>query len=341
MLRKTQRQAIPEGVEVSRAKVVRRLWLLVLVGVFLPGFASAQGSSDEGAPFLLLPAGADAIALGRAMTAMPGQESAFWNPAGLASLDYSRLLLLRGDLAVGSSTAASVLFARPGLGTLGVSYLLLDAGDQDYKNSDDNLIGSISVRNHLAVISAAAQVLPGVDFGVNFKVIQFRLGCRGACGGIEISSTGYAVDAGVQLEPSDQVPLRLGAMVAHVGPAFQLENASQADPLPARVRFAAAYDVLRHLGTPELQGWVTVEVQDRLRAPGDPSFYVGSEIAAGSSDALFLRAGYLTDADQPGGLSVGLGLKRARYRISVAKSLAASSLQGGTEPVSFSLSVGL
>lgn len=315
------------------------LCLALVAFALVRGSATAQASSDEGAIFLLLPVGADAGALGRAVTAMPGQESAFWNPAGLASLSHSRLLLLRADLPAGTSTAVSALVARPGIGTLGVSYLLLDAGDQEYKDADDNLVGSISVRNHLAVISAAAQLIPGVDVGVNFKVLQFRLGCRGACGGMETSSTGYAVDAGLQLEPSHELPLRLGAMVAHFGPSFQLENASQADPLPTRGRIGAAYDVLSHLGWSGMSGWLSVEVQDRLGSPGHPSFYAGSEFAAGTSDTMFLRAGYASDSDQAGGLSVGLGLRRAKYQVSVAKSLAATSLAGETDQFSVTLSV--
>jgi len=63
-----------------------RSWAALLLLASIPNEAAAQASSDEGAPFLLLPVGADAVSLGRAVTALPGQESAFWNPAGLASL---------------------------------------------------------------------------------------------------------------------------------------------------------------------------------------------------------------------------------------------------------------
>jgi len=326
---------------VSRVKTMRgafRPGLVVLLCAVAPCRAAAQGRSDEGAPFLLLPVGADAVAMGRAVTAMPGPESAFWNPAGLASVPGSRLVLLRGDVAAGSTTAASALFVRPGVGTLGISYLLLDAGDQEYTDLADNPVGTISLRNHLAVVSVAAHLLPGLEAGVNLKVVQFRLSCRGICNGIGTSSSTYAFDAGLQMVPSPGTPLRLGAMVAHLGPRFQHENASQADPLPTRIRVSAAYDVLGRLGRPDLEGWVTVELQDRLRGPGDPSVYVGSELAAGG--AFFLRAGYATDADQPGGASVGFGLRLEKYEVSVAKSLSSSILPGGSEPLNVSLSVG-
>ena len=58
--------------------------------------------STEGALFLILPVGAQGIAMGRAMTALPSQESAFWNPAGLAHVRDRRVFLYRGDQLAGS-----------------------------------------------------------------------------------------------------------------------------------------------------------------------------------------------------------------------------------------------
>lgn len=298
-------------------------------------------SSNEGALFLLLPVGAQGVSLGRAMTAMTGPESAFWNPAGLADVTESRVVLLRGDHAVGTATAVSVLGARPGLGTVGFSYLLLDVGDQDLTDGDGNVLGTVSVRNHLGVASVAARILDRLDAGVNFKVVQFRLSCRGLCQDAGTTATTYAVDAGLQLKPSRDLPLRFGAMVAHLGPRLQVLNAEQADPLPARFRVAAAYDVMRSLVHSDgVSGWLSLEVQDRLREPGSPSVFIGSELTAGQDDALVLRAGYVMgDLDQENGARVGLGLRYERFDLAIAKSLAVSSLTGETEPVHVTFSI--
>jgi hypothetical protein len=320
----------------------------MLALVLLAVLASALGaqeqepSSNEGALFLLLPVGAQAVATGRAMTAMQGPESAFWNPAGLAALGGSRVVLFRGDHAVGTATAISALFANPGVGTMGVSYLLLDIGDQELTDGDGNQLGTVSVRNHLGIASFAAHLLGRLDAGVNFKVVQFRLSCRGICPDAGTTATTYAVDAGIQLAPTRELPLRLGAMVAHVGPKLQVLNAEQADPLPARVRVAAAYDVLGKLeAAQDVQGWVAVEVQSRLREPGTLSLYVGTELQAGVVDALFLRAGYVAgDLGQEDGARVGLGLRYQRFDLAIAKSLAVSTLTGETEPVHVSFSIG-
>lgn len=303
--------------------------------------AQSQPAATEGALFLLLPVGAKAVALGRAMTAMQGPESAFWNPAGLAAVDHSRLVMFRGDHVVGTATAFSALMAKPGVGTLGVSYLLLDVGDQDLKDADNNVLGTVTVRNHLAIVSAATRLLGRLDAGVNFKVVQFRLSCRGLCQDAGTTATTYAVDAGVQLEPTRELPMRFGAMIAHLGPRLQVVNAAQADPLPTRARVAIAYDVLSTLvARPDLGGWVTMEVQDRVREPGSMSLYLGSELTAGAEDALFLRAGYVVgDINAESGARVGLGLRYQRFDLSIAKSLAVSTLTGETEPVHVSFSV--
>ena len=308
----------------------------------------SQGSSTEGAVFLLLPVGARAVSLGRAMTTVEGVEGAFWNPAGLAGLGRNQLVLFRGDPLVGTSTAVSSLFAKPGLGTLGVSYLLLDVGDQDLRDGDGNFLGTISVRNHLGVISGAARLLDSLSAGVSFKLVQFRLSCRGNCQDSGTTATTYAFDLGVQLHPLQR--LRVAAMIAHLGPRLQVLGAEQADPLPARVRLAVSYDLVPAFTSSEdLGGWLTLEVQDRLTNPGLPSVYVGAEFTAGRVDMLSLRAGYVVSdllgripfSDPEDGARVGLGIRYERLDMSIAKSLGASSeLTEGTGAVHVTFSIG-
>jgi hypothetical protein len=330
----------------------RRLFALALVTLLAaPGPVRGQGgagTSTEGAVFLLLPVGAKAVSLGRAMTSAEGAEGSFWNPAGLVGAGRSQFVLFRGDQIAGTATAVSTLFSRPGVGTIGASYLLLDVGDQDLTDSSGNFLGTISVRNHLGVVSAAANLLEGLSLGVNFKVVQFRLTCRGSqCPDEGTTATTYAVDIGTQAVPIDR--LRLGAMIAHVGPSLRVLNAEQADPLPARVRVAAAYDIVDAL-TPreDFSGWLAVEVQDRLRDLGVPSLFFGAEFTAGQVDALSLRAGYVISdlldriegTDPEDGARVGLGIRYGAFDLSIAKSLAVSSLTGETEPVHVTFAIG-
>ena len=130
-------------------------------------------------------------------------------------------------------------------------------------------------------------------------------------------------------------------MLAHIGPNLQVLNADQADPLPARVRLAFAYNLIALLtDEEELGGWLSLEVQDRLRDPGSLSYYLGTELNAGVGEAIFLRAGYvLGDLDQEDGGRVGLGFRYERFDLAIAKSLAVSTLTGETEPVHVTFSI--
>ncbi len=310
-----------------------------LVLAMLPQAGFAQDDRAEGALFLLLPVGAQGVSLGRAMTWVAGPEGAFWNPAGLAGVDRSQGVLFRGDHPAGTATAATVLWAAEGAGTLGASYYLLDAGEIEQTDEFGTFTGTISIRNHLGVISGATMLGDAVAAGLNFKVIRFQLGCRGICSDEGTTATTYAVDAGLQASRNN---LRLGAMVAHLGPSLQVLNAEQADPLPSRLRVSAAYDIVSAITEIEtLSAWIALDVEDRLRSLGTLSYHLGAELTAGQVDRLSLRAGYVwSDLDQEDGARVGLGLRFERFDLSIAKSLAVSTLTGETEPVHVTFSIG-
>jgi hypothetical protein len=274
------------------------------------------------------------------MTWVEGPEGAFWNPAGLARVQRSQAVIFRGDHVAGTATALTGLWARPGVGSLGASYLLLDAGDIDQTDEFGNYTGTITIRNHLGIVSAATSIGDRFAAGVNLKVVRFQLACRGICADEGTTATTYALDIGLQALPTER--LRVGAMVAHLGPSLQVLNAEQADPLPTRIRVAAAYNVVAAFtDVEELRGWLAFEVEDRLYDLGSPSFYTGTELTAGTSDALSLRAGWVwSDLVQEDGGRVGLGLRYERFDLSIAKSLAVSSITGETEPVHVTFSIG-
>lgn len=315
--------------------------LLVLFGLMASAQpTSAQSASgSEGALFLLLPVGAKTIAMARAATATTGAESVWWNPAGLAGESEGRIDIFRGEDLAGDATAISGLIADSSMGTLGLSYMLFDGGSQDFRDAQGNFLGKASYRNHLGVISAASEVLPSLALGLNFKVIQSRFACRGQCIDAGITATTWAVDMGAQWRDVLSLPVTLGAALVHLGGDLQVFNEEQADPLPTRVRLAVAWDVLRHwVETEELQGVLTVELEDRWQDPGSPATYVGAELSAGTAQAIFVRAGYAFGAQlQVDGAGVGVGIRYDRFDLGIAKSLASTSLVGDTEPVQISL----
>jgi hypothetical protein len=309
-------------------------------GTSLPSASVVAETSDEGALFLLLPNGAQGVGVGRAMTSLASSESAFWNPAGLVDLDGSRIVLTRGEHLAGDATGVSAVLVGEGSHALGFSYQLLDGGTQADTDQDGNVLGSITIRNHQALLSAAAGIGTRLRVGANAKIVRFRITCRGVCseGTPNVTATGYALDLGVQGRPLRDHPLRLGFMLAHLGPDFRDRDADQADPLPARVRAGASYDVLHGFVEEDLQVNVVVEVEDRLRNPGNASVYFGGEFIAGAVDRVFVRGGYiLGDRSEMDGAALGFGVRYDRFEFGFARSLARSGPTSDDEPVHLTL----
>jgi hypothetical protein len=274
------------------------------------------------------------------MTALGGPESVWWNPAGLASMEHSMISLTRSEEAItGEATALSGLLRSDRLGVLGVSYLLVDLGDEEIRDSEGNFLGQLSLRYHTGILSASTSVLGNLALGLNLKLIQSRQACRGQCLDAGVTATTYAFDAGAQWRDVASTGVTLGAALVHAGPSLQVVNEEQADPLPTRVRLAASYDVLRRwVDVPDLSGVLTVEVEDRWSDPGDPAVYAATEVSAGSNPSIALRAGYAWGAAlQVDGAGVGIGVRYEAFDMGISKSLSSGGLAGQNEPIHFSL----
>jgi hypothetical protein len=324
----------------SRVMFVILLALLLPIHVFSQSAASKPPPS-EGALFLLLPVGAEGVSLGRTMTAVRSAESAFWNPAGLPRLAQTELVVMVGNPLPGKSTALSWLISRQPIGVLGVSYHLLDGGEQALVDDQQNVRGTISIRSHVGVVSVATPLASWLDIGLNMKIVRFNLSCRGQCDDGGVQSSGWAGDIGFQSKPLADVPLRFGAMLAHFGPKFQVVNAAQADPLPTRIRLSAAYEVLHHFSSPvDLALWIRVEVEDRWGRPRKKQRrYVGTELVAGSTDVIFIRASRASgEINQTAEIAFGLGLRCESFELALARSFA-SSIVEGSEPVNVSFGI--
>jgi hypothetical protein len=321
-----------------RSTTGRLLALLILLWAMVPAQASAQGggSAGEAAIFLVLPVGAKGVGVARAMTALGGPESVWWNPAGLVDTDGSRIQVTRSDDLSGEGTSLSTLFTGSGPAVLGASYLLLDVGEIPLTVGDGNPVGRVNFRYHTGLVSGATRFGADVALGANFKVIHSRLACRGQCPvGGDVSGTTWAVDLGAQWSSVAGLPLTLGGAVVNWGPRLQIENEAQADPLPTRARIAAAYDVIRHwVDNPDIHARVALELEDRWRDAGSPATYLGTELSAGTNPSIALRAGYAWGAElQVDGAGVGIGVRYDSFDLGISRSLASTELSAGSEPV--------
>lgn len=285
------------------------------------GLGAVASTSEECCHIVLLPIGARQTAMGRAVAPLSSPEAVFYNPAGLAEVEGWHFAVHHVESNVQPYDAFTLLFTPGNLAVFGVSYALLDYGDQELTGPDDIAVGRISAADHLFIASFASTVLPGLSTGINYKYDNFRINCSGECQIRDLSGVSHMLDLGLQYQPIWFERLRLGLALLNVGTPMQVINADQASPAPTRLRLGAAYDVLHHfdsVGPYALT--VLVEAQeDDWKQPTSPRTSFGFE--ASVADFVFLRAGYGAGGEGglEGGPAVGLGVVYSRFNVSVAK----------------------
>src|SRR2546422_678498 len=274
---------------------------------------SAQAlANNSGALFLLFPVGAQAVAMGQTAATLDGRgEAAFWNPAGLATLEHSEFALNTASLAAGATHALTAYYPSHGFGVLGRAVDLVDYGDLERTDSADNTIARIAPRNIEFLASYATELGGSVALGINYKLVEFVVDCSGDCSSFPNGrGVTQAVDVGGQFTVGPAGALRVAVAVKNVGFKLQVNNRDQADALPARLVVGAAYRILLPgaggLAQAErLDLKVAADVDSPWGSYGDSEMRVGIDV--GYQLPLRLRGGYAFVRDRPAGPSVGVG----------------------------------
>src|SRR5437870_9605551 len=127
---------------------VGRLALALVLTAYPPDRLASQQVNNSGALFPVFPVGARAVGMGQTAAALDGRgEAAFWNPAGLATLEKSEFALNTANLAAGATHALTAYFPSRGLGVLGGAVYLVDYGDLERTDGAGNTIARIAPRN--------------------------------------------------------------------------------------------------------------------------------------------------------------------------------------------------
>src|SRR5467141_219502 len=224
---------------------------LTLLAVWPSNRLTAQElANNSGALFLLFPVGAQAVAMGQTAATLEGRgEAAFWNPAGLATIERGELAFNTASLAAGTTHALTAYFPSHRFGVLGGAIYLVDYGDLDRTDAAGNTIGRIAPRNLEFVASYATAIAGAFSFGVNYKLVQFVVDCSGDCTNLpSAGGTTHAVDVGGQVAAGPEGALRLGVAVRNIGFKLQVNNRDQADALPARLLIGGLYRIVLPAG---------------------------------------------------------------------------------------------
>ncbi len=312
--------------------------LVFIAAAAHPVALAAQGStgSDAGV-FLLLPTGAQSVGMGQAVVASTaGSESIWWNPAGLAIQHKKEVAVHHSQTVVGRGDAlAFVLPAKRAAFALSVN--VLDLGEQPVTDELGQSLGKLLPRDLVFAGSAAVAVLPQLRFGLNYKVVQFRIDCTGDCGTVQtFSASSQAADAGVQYSISPGSPLALGLVIRNFGGKVKSSGADKGDDLPTRTEAGFIYHVAildKYLKETEVRGAASLVT---TRGTSGTGFRLGADVAYQSK--LHLRGGYVGDRKRDeSSASVGFGLESGHLVFDIARSFGGLSADAGTPPTYISL----
>lgn len=314
---------------------------MVLLATLPLGHLSAQQAPlNAAALFLLFPVGAQAVGMGQTAVAEGGRgEAAFWNPAGLATLDENEFALHSATL-IGARTHALAVYFPSRVGVVGGAVYLVDYGETDHTVGSGPPIGRIAYRNVEFLGSYATGLGGSVALGLSYKVVQFRVDCTGDCRDVATAlGTTHAVDVGAQFSVGPGGPLRVGVAVRNIGFRLQVRNASQADALPSRVAVGAQYQVQPRAtqgAAPEEH--LDVKVAADVESPwGDASpsdIRLGVDV--GYQSLMRVRAGYAFLQAGLRGPSVGIGVTTGGIGVDLAHTFLTGSDLEVESPTFFS-----
>jgi hypothetical protein len=318
--------------------------MFVLSNIPTVQLAAQDAPINAGALFLVFPVGAQAVGMGQAAMAATGRgDAAFWNPAGLATLSDAEFALHSATLVAGRSNVLGAYFPSRGIGVLGGAVYLVDYGDLDRTDNNGNTIARIAPRNFEFLASYATTLSGSFQFGVSYKLIQFRVDCSGDCRDFP-AGTGatHALDFGGQFRVGPGGPLRFGVALRNVGFRLQVQNQAQADALPTRLAVGAQYELrLRPASGRTLDEAFDMKFAADVDSPwgeaGQPETRVGIDI--GYQKLVRVRAGYAFVQDGLSGPSVGLGLESGSLGIDFARAFLTGSDLQADSPTFFSFRV--
>lgn len=340
-MRRSLSDGLTDGRTVGRVLQIAFAFLSVSPTVRL---SAQEPPLNAGALFLVFPVGAQAVGMGQTATAASGRgEAAFWNPAGLAAMSDDEFALHSATLVAGKSHVLGAYFPSRGIGVFGGALYLVDYGDLERTDANGNTIARIAPRNFEFMASYATTLAGSVMFGLNYKLVQFRVDCSGDCRDFP-AGTGatHAIDLGSQFRVGAVGGLRVGVALRNIGFRLQVQNQAQADALPTRLAIGAQYEVhFRPAEGATLDQAFDVKLAADLDSPfgqvGQSATRLGFDI--GYQKLVRVRAGYAFVQEGLSGPSMGLGIESGSLGIDLARAFLTGSDLQADNPTFFSFRV--
>lgn len=292
------------------------LLTVLLIVASAPVFAGSEVKlGTAGGQELLIPIGSRGTAMGGAVVANPsGLEAIYWNPAGLAALEGTEVMVMHmpyfADIDVNFGGIATAI---EGFGTLGFSAKIVSIGKmEETTEAAPDGTGRI-YEPTLSVIGLtwAKQLTANVGLGVNGFWVSERI--------FEVNANGASFDFGVTFDPKWRGML-IGVAIKNYGPDLtfsgsgfdrsyeeagrrRLAGTPSAFSLPSQMNIGLAYPLYK-----QDRNSLMLAGNFRSNNFSEDHWQGGAEYAY--DDKYFLRAGYnySQQTEYIYGLSLGGGL---------------------------------
>ena len=332
----------------------KKLMVLGVILISLLVFGMNSFAVSQGAVILsVIPTGARACALGEAFVAVADDAStAFWNPAGLAFLNYREFHLQHSQLAPSFADdiyyeALNYITPIEGIGNLGFSLYYLTYGEQEATDTEGISKGIFESYEIVPAVSYGIKIHNNIALGLNLKFLYSNLvDDKFLYDGQGKDGSGYSFAADLGFLYRARIPflsmidmdrntegydnLRIGVSVANLGPKISYIDEDQADPLSRNIKigvsllpanneeysFLITGEIEKSLifedGEKEENG-TTVKVEgNRVFSLDETYLKFGTEL--NYKDMLKLRGGYYYDkTGEVDGLTFGAGIYVKKY----------------------------
>lgn len=298
-----------------------------------------QAAAQNGGLYLLMPFGARAVGQGEAVSADStlGSEGMWWNPAALARMSKSELAVHHSQTVIAINDMVSYVRPSRVLGTLGASVYMVNYGDQQATDRNNNPTGTLRNRNYQLAVSYASPMGKRLSAGLTYKLVMLRFNeCSGVCGDqSNITGSTSALDLGAQYALPTKIPISVGLSVRNLGPALQAKDAPQADPLPRVFQLGLKANVpSKALAERKMSLDVSADV---VNAPALDGAAGGIGVAMTYDKQLVIRGGYKQQPGQGKGPSLGFGYESPGFAIDLAQKFDGLSSEGGKPAIYFTL----
>lgn len=228
-----------------------RIPLLVVLALVAAQQVSSQSIAKYAGEFMAIGVGGRALGLGGAQAALASDATAgYWNPAGLARIDYPEVMLMH-DERFGSLINydyASIAIPYGADESFGVSVMRLGVdGIPDTRNAlvdysgsgvldavnrlDYDKITNFNSADWAFYLSYASKYSPDLFYGVNIKLIRRTLA--------EYSATGVGFDIGLLYSPLENLFVGLNAQ--DITTTFLAWSTGTDELVSPTLKFGAAY----------------------------------------------------------------------------------------------------